>query len=368
MVTVKKLSRVIAGAVLSGFCLGQEAARPHPGHSPFVPHENTLLSEAGGQNVLVVPPDALGRPAYYSAGTLSTLLATGQETGGAFSLLNIVSLPLFGTPPHIHTREDEVYYVLDGQVNFQLGSPTGPQNIAATPGTFAFLPKGRPHAWQNTGTTLANILVFPFPAGFEGFIIDQNQPVIDRSAPIPASPPTPEIFDIAQEYGLQVLSGSPSDFYESDTMKHLVIQPGSTNLPSFNEAGVLFTSLATREDTRGQVSVFDVALAPQTGSAQLVSNNWQSQAFYILNGDVTFQIGDKTTLGTPGTFVYLPAETSYAFQNLGTTPARTLLLTTPVSVPEPSSTLGLLGSGAFLGTAFLLKRKQKTKKTYNVSV
>jgi quercetin dioxygenase-like cupin family protein len=367
MVTVKKLSMVIAGAALSAFCLGQEAARAHPGHSPFVPHEITPLSEAGDQDVLVVPPDASGRPAYYSAGTLNTLLATGQETGGAFSLLNIVSLPQFGTPPHIHTREDEVYYVLDGQVNFQLGSPTGPQNIAATPGTFAFLPQGRPHAWQNTGTTLAEILVFPFPAGFEGFIIDQNQPVIDRSAPIPASPPTPEIFDIAQEYGLQVLSGSPSDFYESDTMEHLVIQPGSTNLPSFNEAGALFTSLATWEDTGGQVSVFDVAFAPQTGSAQLVSNNRESQSFYILDGDVTFQIGDETTLGTPGTFVYLPAGTSYAFQNLGTTPARTLLLRTPASVPEPASTLGLLALGA-LGTASLLKRKQKTEKTHNVCV
>ncbi len=89
-----------------------------------------------------------------------------------------------------------------------------------------------------------------------------------------------------------------------------------------------------------------------------MSNDRESQSFYILNGDVTFQIGDRTTVGTPGTFVYLPKGTSYAFQNLGTTPARTLLLRTPASVAEPTSTLGLLALGV-LGTASLLKRKKK---------
>ncbi len=93
MATMKKLSMAIASAALSACCLGLETAHAHPGHSPFVPHEITSLPEAGGQNVLVVPPDAPGRPAYYATGNLYTFLATGEETGGAFSLFDFLVPP-----------------------------------------------------------------------------------------------------------------------------------------------------------------------------------------------------------------------------------------------------------------------------------
>jgi quercetin dioxygenase-like cupin family protein len=363
---MKKFSTVIAGAALYTLCLGLETAQAHQGHSPFVPHEITPLSKAEGQDVLVVPPDAAGRPAYYSTGNIYTFLATGQETGGVFSIFDFLVPPQSATLPHIHSQEDEVFYVREGEVTFQLGSPTGIQNISAIPGTFIFLPKNRPHTWQNTGTTPAKMLTLVFPTGFEGFFVDQNQPVIDPSAPIPLPLPPELLAPIGQRYGVR--PASPSDFSENNNLEgvldYLVVQPNS-NRPSFNEAGALFTSLATGEETGGQFSLFDVALAPQTGSVQPVSNNQESQSFYILDGDVTFQIGDRTTLGTPGTFVYLPKGIRYAFQNLGTTTARTLLLKTPTSVPEPTSTLGLLAFGA-LGTVSLLKRKQKTDKTPNV--
>ncbi|MCC5633256.1 cupin domain-containing protein [Nostoc sphaeroides CHAB 2801] len=361
---MKKFSIIIAGAALSALCFGLETAQAHPGHSPFTPHEITPLSKAGGQDVLVVPPDATGRPAYYSTGNIYTFLATGQETGGAFSIFDFFVPPQSATLPHIHSQEDEVFYVREGEVTFQLGSPTGIQNISATPGTFIFLPKNRPHTWQNTGTTPAKMLTLVFPAGFEQFFVDQNQPVIDPSAPIPPPLPPELLAPIGQRY--RVRPASPSDFSENNLeglLDYLVVQPNS-NRPSFNEAGALFTSLATSEETGGQLSLFNVALAPQTGSAQIVSNEQESQSFYILDGDVTFQLGNKTTVGKAGTFIYLPKGTSYTFQNLGTTPARTLLLRTPTSVPEPTSTLGLLALGA-LGTTFLLKHK-KTDKTHNV--
>lgn len=364
MITLKKLSMLIVGATFSTFCLGLETAQAHPGHSPFSPHDITPLSKTAGQDVLVVPPDAPGRPAYYSTGNLYTFLATGKETGGAFSIFDFLVPPQAETIPHIHSQENEVFYVREGEVTFQLASPTGIKNILATPGTFIFLPKGRPHTWQNTGMTTAKMLSLVFPTGFEGFFVDQNQPLIDRSAPIPP-PLAPELLaPIAQNYGVRL--ASPSDFSESNNLEglldYLVVQPNS-NRPSFNKAGALFTSLAMGEDTGGQFSLFDVALAPHTGSAQLMSNDQESQSFYVLDGDVTFKIGDRTTVGTPGTFVYLPKGTSYAFQNLGTAPARTLLLRTPTSVPEPTSTLGLLAFGA-LCTVSLLKRKQKTDKTH----
>ena len=357
MLIAKKLLLVIAGAVFYPFCLGQEIALTHPRHSPFVADEIAPLSEAGNQNVLIVDPEASNRPAYYSAGTSNIILATKEETGGVLSAIDIVSLSGFGAPPHIHTQEHEVFYVLEGEVNFQLGSPTGIQNIVATPGTFAFLPKGRPHAWFNIGDTPARLVVFPLPGGFEGFIIDQNEPVIDRTAPIPASPPPANIGEIAQRYGIQL--PSPSDFEESDSyLDHLLIPPGSVNRPSYTEAGAVFTSLATRQETGGQASVFDIALALEGGTTQLSSSENESTVFYVLDGDVAFQIEDETLMGTAGTFVYLPEDTSYAFQNGGTTAARMLLLQTSLSVPEPTTTVSLLLWGAVVATACALNQKE----------
>jgi quercetin dioxygenase-like cupin family protein len=365
MFTVKKLSVVIAGAALSTLCFRLEVAQAHPGHShsePYQTENSSSTSVTGGQEVLVVPPDASGRPAYYATGNLYTFLATGEETDRAFSLFDFLVPSQSAALPHIHSLEDEVFYILEGEITFQLESPTGLQNIVATSGTSIFLPKGRPHGWLNSGTTPARTLSLVFPAGFEGFFVDQNQPVIDRSNPIPPPLPLESLAPIAQNYGVQ--PALPSDFIEGNTeglLDYLVIPPGGGNRPSFNEVGALFTSLATPEETGGQFSLFNVALAPQTGSAQLVSNERESQSFYILDGDVTFQIGHQTTIGTPGTFVYLPQDTPYTFQNLGTTPASTLLLKTPAAVPEPTSTLGLLGLGAF-GAVPLLKRKRKQKQ------
>lgn len=358
MITVKKLSLVIAGAMLSAFCAGLEAAYAHLGQSHSEPHEEghyrckykvfppdqELSTYPNGcirperQDVLVVPPDAPGRPAYYATGNLYTFLATGEETGGAFSLFDFLVPSQSGALPHIHSQEDEVFYVLEGEMTFQLGSSTGIQTIVAPPGTLVFLPKGRPHGWQNSGTMPAKMLSLVIPSEFEGFFIDQNQPVINESDPIPP-PLSPELLaPIAQEYGVR--PASPSDFSESNTteglLNYLVVLPDA-NRPAFNAAEGLFTFLATSKETGGQFLVLDVSLLPQSGLLRLQQNNKQeAHAFYALEGEVTFQIGHKTMVADPGTFIYLPKGTPYAFQNLGTKPAKMLFLLTPTSDPERS--------------------------------
>jgi quercetin dioxygenase-like cupin family protein len=352
MVTVKNLSMVIAGAALSTLCLGLEAAQAHPGHSPFVPHDSTPVSPTAGQDVLVVPPDAPGRPRYSVFTGTSTFLAIGEETGGQFSLFDLTVRPNGGgPPPHRHTELDEVFYVLANDLQFLLGNET----VTAKPGTFVYIPRGRRHQFLNPATTTGRLLAMTFPSGFEGFFAEEGEPIIDISNPPPPRTDLSEIAPIAARYDTQLALSPESNPTGKD---FILVPPDALNRPSFNEAGGLFTSLATKEETSGNFSLFDVSLAPQTGSGQLRSNNRESQSFYVLDGEVTFQIGDQTTVGTPGTFVYLPKGTPYAFQNQGTGAARTLLLSTSASVPEPASTLGLLGFGA-CGTASLLKRKQK---------
>lgn len=187
MITLKKLPMVIAGAALSAFCLGLEAAHTHPRHSRSEPHEEghrCTISRPGEelsvspnscihpglQDVLVVPPDAPGRPVYSVFTGISTFLAIAEETGGQFSLFDLTVSPETGPPPHIHRDQDEAFYVLEGEITLTLGN----QTIVAEPGTFAYVPRGRRHRFQNLRSTPARMLALTIPSGFEGFFAEEG--------------------------------------------------------------------------------------------------------------------------------------------------------------------------------------------------
>ena len=94
-------------------------------------------------------------------GILSTLLATDDDTGGAFEL--VLSNMRSGTepPPHVHTHEHEFMYVLDGNLDVYVGNEV----FQVGPGECAFLPQGRPHAFIIRSLEI-RMLVFITPGGF----------------------------------------------------------------------------------------------------------------------------------------------------------------------------------------------------------
>jgi uncharacterized RmlC-like cupin family protein len=88
--------------------------------------------------------------------------------------------PGAGSVPHRHSREDETFYVLDGQVEFKIGE-RGERVIKGDPGSFVFAPRGIPHAFKNVGTTPAKFLVIISPAGFEKFL--QERAALEKEVP-----------------------------------------------------------------------------------------------------------------------------------------------------------------------------------------
>jgi quercetin dioxygenase-like cupin family protein len=95
-----------------------------------------------------------------------THLVRGEESNGALSALEVVNGPGDGPPLHIHTREDETAYVLEGEFRWKLGD----ELISRTgPGSFVFIPRGLPHTWQVLGENDGKALITFFPAGMEGF-------------------------------------------------------------------------------------------------------------------------------------------------------------------------------------------------------
>jgi quercetin dioxygenase-like cupin family protein len=107
-------------------------------------------------------PVATG-PAYWGPGDHYTFLVTGEESGGAYFVMEALVPPGGGPPPHIHTREDETFYVLEGRVEFTLGAET----VTAGPGDFVNVPRGTVHCFRNNDSLTARLVLTFTPAGIE---------------------------------------------------------------------------------------------------------------------------------------------------------------------------------------------------------
>ncbi len=140
---------------------------------------------------------------YYFGQDLYTFKAIGEETGEAYALCEVIVAPQGGSPPHRHSRENESFYIQDGELEFQLDD----RIFAATAGTFLYSPKGQLHRFTNTTTTDAKMLVWVTPAGFEKFIAEVGKAVngqVSRGAPL--SPEDLEkILTAAPNYGIEIV-------------------------------------------------------------------------------------------------------------------------------------------------------------------
>ena len=163
--------------------------------------EENVMQGSQGNQVRHVPAGA-GR-AYWGPGELMTFLATGEESGDAYFLAEILVAPGGGTPPHIHHREDESFHVLEGTLTIHVGGNT----IVASQGDLAFLPRGVAHSFKNTGNGEARALVLITPAGLEGFFAEVFEPSGDRFAtPPPASEELiARAIAVSPKYGLELL-------------------------------------------------------------------------------------------------------------------------------------------------------------------
>ena len=133
---------------------------------------------------------------------LMTFKATGEDTGGAYSLTDSVVPPGGGPPPHIHHREDEAFWVLEGELEVMVGEST----FKASAGSFVHLPKDIPHSYENIGLGPARFITLIVPAGLERFFEEVGKPVSDVSSPPPfGEEDIDKLLAIAPKYGAEIL-------------------------------------------------------------------------------------------------------------------------------------------------------------------
>jgi quercetin dioxygenase-like cupin family protein len=109
----------------------------------------------------VMPP--AGGERYKVLGDNQRHILTGEETNGAYFLMEQVNAPGVSVPLHYHTREDEIFQVIEGQMRFTCEG----DKFVAGPGTTVNLPRGTRHAFEVIGEKKARVLVTTVPAGIE---------------------------------------------------------------------------------------------------------------------------------------------------------------------------------------------------------
>ena len=166
-----------------------------------------MLSKVGREAAIiagwlagVLPSVATEQPEKLDVlGIQITIKVDGEKTGGAMSVIEGLVPPGGGPPMHIHSREDELFHVIEGRFRFWHGDHV----MELEPGAVVFLPRSGRHTYQNIGATPGRLFTVITPAGFEGFFRE----VAKRGLSVPKD--MPELTAIAQQYGLQFVGPPP---------------------------------------------------------------------------------------------------------------------------------------------------------------
>jgi len=134
-------------------------------------------------------------------GSLLTFLATGEETDGQFALIEAVARRGNVPPPHIHHREDEIFYVLEGEIVISVGDRT----IKGTSGTMVFLPRDVRHSFT-IESDQSRMLILLTPAGLEAWFKEFSVPALAMTLPPADEPEYRELqrmLQAAPRYGIE---------------------------------------------------------------------------------------------------------------------------------------------------------------------
>ena len=129
-------------------------------------------------------------------GTEVLVKVANVDTDGALAIFSQAVTPMSGPPLHRHSREDEWFYVLDGEITLEVDH----QRVALRRGGSAFAPRGTAHTFQNFTNTAAEILIVVTPGGFNQFFEDLS---LLSSQMSPSSPSGIE--QLAKKYRIEIL-------------------------------------------------------------------------------------------------------------------------------------------------------------------
>ena len=138
-------------------------------------------------------------------GALAEIKATAADTGGLMSIVEVTEHPGAEAPPHVHHRDDECFWILEGDVTFEVGDT----RIEASAGDYVYGPREIPHRFT-VGDRGCRMLFVLVPGGIEDVIRATSEPAPSRTLPPPPeAEPTPEEIEalkaVVKEHGYELL-------------------------------------------------------------------------------------------------------------------------------------------------------------------
>lgn len=157
--------------------------------APSLPSARLAVVAPGGPDLEAAP------------GFTATIRLSSSETG-AISIVEHVFAPKTLVPPHRHSREDEISYVVTGEIGFRSDG----REVSLAAGGYIVKPRGELHSMWNAGAMPARMIEIISPAGFERYFVELAEAVAAAGGPDPAV-----IAPVAARYGLSFDFGEVPD-------------------------------------------------------------------------------------------------------------------------------------------------------------
>jgi mannose-6-phosphate isomerase-like protein (cupin superfamily) len=252
-----------------------------------------------------------------SPGRQSLSLLVGEETAGALYATDVYLSPGFGAPPHHQPTEEELWYLLEGELDVRVGT----RSALIKAGSFAFIPRDTSHTFKNNGQAPVRLLAWNAPAGHER-AFEAMRAKAEQG--ITAFPELREVFR-AHEI---VLHSSEHEKARNDAAGgKLVLERGQGRDAS--QSGADVRVLLEAQESGGLFEVSDVLLGH--GLDLPLRYERSDTCFYLVGGMADLTIGDDRQRVAAGAFAFIPRGHPVRIANAGEQPTHFVLWTTPAA-------------------------------------
>jgi len=142
-------------------------------------------------------------------GELAIIHTTGKETNGKYCVIELYATKEGSPPWHVHHREDEGFYIIEGELTVSVGDKT----YKVTNGDYLLAPKDIPHTYSVDSPGHARILMICSPAGFEEAVRAMSSPATSLVPPKPESVEVDyeKIMSLANQFGVEFVEPPTND-------------------------------------------------------------------------------------------------------------------------------------------------------------